>query len=121
MTDTILGRLIAHWPTIGGPANDPAALARLTDWRQAIRNAGPRADPICDELITTWTERRAPHLGDWQAAARTVAARHHLEDQARELTSPPAPRDPKIGLAGIAACREILARTPRYTGLRRPV
>lgn len=109
-TRNVLARLISHWPTIGGDAHDPAAQVRITDWKRVIRLTGDlRADEVATELITTHDRSTRPGVGDWQAAARTVAARIHHQQQLERPRPIAAPRNPDIGARGIALCREALA------------
>ena len=72
----IRARLVAHWPALGGDANDPAAKVRLEDWLQVIRRG--QADAAW-EALADLVENHGPFppsIGEWQATVRAVATRH---------------------------------------------
>lgn len=108
-----LARLISHWPTIGGDTHDPAAQVRIHDWLRAIRHTQPDDWPtISDELIAHHPRAHPPGIADWQAAARSIAARRHQHARTPIRAARP---DPDVWQTGLARCREALdaARRPR--------
>ena len=109
--ENVLARLVAHWPSLGGDANDVAAVARMQDWLRIIRQS-PHAVEVADQIVTGWAKDRPPKIGDWQETARQVAQRRHLETP-RAIAAPSERIDPARVREILAPARAKLVGAPR--------
>ena len=121
-------RLVAHWPSLGGDANDPAAMMRLEDWLRTIQRCNPEVASEALELLIQGHEGYPPTIGDWQAVCRSVASRHALERstverQALEAGAQPDAKERIAALIQQARANVDAARkkNPARTAARQPI
>ena len=114
----LFARVVSHWPSLGGNAKDPLAMARSSDWVAMLtrhdREVGTRAT---EHLIAEWTERFPPRPGHWLDRMR--AARREAETHAAIGAGPPKPAlpPPEVRAGRISDLQEMRAVAALVTRL----
>lgn len=89
--DVLFARIVAHWPNLGGAADDPLARERARSWTDALRRLDAKVGfDAVDRLIREHREPRLPRFADVQDRARAIARDHAEPHRAQRAIEAPA-------------------------------